>query len=90
LDVSPGASEADLKAAHRRESKRYHPDRCPAEKTGARKFRLVQNAYRCLSRGEECEKLLRAQDAGELPDPAPDNGPNNRWAYFLRWRNRFF
>lgn len=90
LDVAPGATDAELKAAHRRESKRYHPDRCHEDRTDARKFRLVQNAYRCLARGEECGKLLRALDTGELPAEEPEDGPNNPWAYFLRWRDRFF
>ena len=90
LGVEPGASKEELKSARRREVKKCHPDRCDAEGPAGRRFRAVQRAYRCLCFGEDCEQLLKALEGDTLSAPGDDDEPDNSWAYFLSWRDRFF
>lgn len=62
LGVPRGASPADIKAAHRKLAKRYHPDTAAGE---SRRFLLAQEAYRVLS-----DPLLRREwDARHAPGP---------------------
>ena len=62
LGVARGATAADIKKAHRRLAKRYHPD---ASAGDARRFLVVQEAYRVLS-----DPLLRRDwDARHAPGP---------------------
>ena len=62
LGVARGASDADIKKAHRRLAKRYHPD---APKGDAKRFLVIQEAYRVLSDG----LLRREWDARHAPGP---------------------
>lgn len=62
LGVARGASDADIKKAHRRLAKRFHPD---APKGDAKRFLVIQEAYRVLS-----DELLRREwDARHAPGP---------------------
>src|SRR3990172_2024256 len=62
LGVARGATAADIKKAHRRLAKRYHPG---ASEGDARRFLVVQEAYRVLS-----DPLLRRDwDARHAPGP---------------------
>jgi curved DNA-binding protein CbpA len=66
LGVARGATAADIKKAHRLLAKRYHPD---ASKGDARRFLVVQEAYRVLS-----DPLLRRDwDARHAPGPVRAN-----------------
>ena len=51
LDVARDASAADIKKAHRKLALKYHPDKNSGETLDA--FRLVQQAYECLSDATE-------------------------------------
>ena len=73
LGVARGATAADIKKAHRRLAKRFHPD---ASKGDAKRFLVVQEAYRVLS-----DPLLRRDwDARHAPGPvrATANAPTKR------------
>jgi hypothetical protein len=73
LGVPRGASKAEIKAAHRTLAKRYHPDGAAGD---ARRFLLVQEAYRVLS-----DPLLRREwDARHAPGPVRATGPAARAA----------
>jgi hypothetical protein len=62
LGVSRSATDAEIKAAHRKLAKRYHPD---TEDGDTRRFLRVQEAYRVLS-----DPLLRREwDARHAPGP---------------------
>lgn len=49
LGVRPGASEAEIRAAFVRLSKRHHPDAAGGDSNLAWRVQDVQQAYRCLS-----------------------------------------
>lgn len=62
LGVPRGATDADIKKAHRKLAKKFHPD---AAKGDAKRFLVVQEAYRVLS-----DPLLRREwDARHAPGP---------------------
>lgn len=52
LDVSPNATDADLKKAYRKKAMKYHPDRNPE---AGDKFKEISNAYDILSNPEKRE-----------------------------------
>lgn len=52
LELTYGASEEDIKKAHRKLSTRYHPDHCSNKEEAEEKFKLVQTAYETLSNPE--------------------------------------
>jgi DnaJ-class molecular chaperone len=56
LGVPRNASEEDLKRAHRKLARQYHPDRNPGDKQAEARFKEVQQAYDVLS-----DKTKRAQ-----------------------------
>jgi curved DNA-binding protein CbpA len=63
LGVARGATTAQIKAAHRKLAKRFHPDRGAAD---ARGFLAVQEAYKLLT-----DPLRRQEwDAAHAPPPA--------------------
>jgi curved DNA-binding protein CbpA len=73
LGVPRGASAADIKKAHRRLAKSYHPD---ASDGDARRFLVVQEAYRVLS-----DPLLRRDwDARHAPGPVRANAAPKKTA----------
>ncbi|MEO1510127.1 MAG: DnaJ domain-containing protein, partial [Cyanobacteria bacterium J06633_23] len=48
LQVSPDASQAEIKAAFRRLARRYHPDLNPNDPGALEKFRALHEAYEVL------------------------------------------
>jgi len=68
LGVPRGASDAEIKAAHRKLAKRFHPDAAGGE---THRFLSVQEAYRVLS-----DPLLRREwDARHAPGPVRAGQP---------------
>lgn len=53
LEVSANALEAEIKAAYRRLSKKYHPDVNPGNKEAEKRFQEISEAYAVLG---DCEK----------------------------------
>ncbi len=50
LGVEPGASEEEIKKAHRRLAKKYHPDLNPGDATAAERMNEINAAYDILTR----------------------------------------
>ena len=69
LGVSRSATEAEIKAAHRKLAKRYHPD--SGSKSDTERFLRIQEAYRVLS-----DPLLRKEwDQQHAPGPVRADRP---------------
>ena len=49
LDVPPGADEAALKKAYRRQAMKFHPDRNPGDASAEEQFKEAKEAYEVLS-----------------------------------------
>src|SRR5947209_11146198 len=56
LGVKRDASEDEIKSAHRKLARQYHPDRNPGDKQAEARFKEIQEAYDVLS-----DKTKRAQ-----------------------------
>ncbi len=50
LEINPGASEEEIKKAHRRLAKKYHPDLNPGDTHAAEKMNEINAAYDILTR----------------------------------------
>ena len=48
LEVSPSASQDEIKKAFRKQAMRYHPDRNPGDKEAEQKFKKINEAYEVL------------------------------------------
>ncbi len=57
LEITPDASEDEVKAAYRRLAKIYHPDANPGDEAAARKMNRINSAYAIL-RGHPGELFL--------------------------------
>ena len=51
LEISPDASEEEIKSAYRRLAKRYHPDANPQVEGAAEKMNRINEAYAMLRGG---------------------------------------
>ncbi len=81
LGVPRAASPADLKKAYRTLAQKFHPDKCPGDKSAEDKFKEAANAYQILSDGEKRAAYdrygfdgLRRGGAGPGPGPGPGPG----------------
>jgi DnaJ-class molecular chaperone len=64
LGVKRSASEDDIKHAHRKLARQYHPDRNPGDKQAEAKFKEVQEAYDILSDKTKRGQYDRFGEAG--------------------------
>ena len=83
LEVGPRASASEIKAAHRRLVKKFHPDRAPGANTVFRhsledRFRDIQEAYDTLkdkAKRAEYDEMLAMLNSGEYYEPTPPPPP---------------
>src|SRR5262245_6921606 len=86
LGVNKDASDDDIKKAHRKLARQYHPDRNPGDKQAETRFKEVQEAYDVLSDKTKRGQYDRFGEAG-LGGRAHDGsggGPGGR-NYEFRW-----
>jgi curved DNA-binding protein CbpA len=74
LEVSPSASEAELRAAYRRLVQRHHPDHNNGSPESAQRFEAVQEAYAEVRRLRAAGGGPSARPAGGGPAARPGGG----------------
>ena len=78
LEVGPGASEAELRAAYRRAVQRHHPDHNGGSPESARRFEAIQEAWGQIRR----QRAARPAPGDQAP--ASDPGVESRLAAMER------
>ena len=82
LGLPKDAPQEDVRRAHRRLVREYHPDANPGDDSAEERFKEVQHAYEVLSdprkRREYDEGLLRASPSRGGGDPARGGGTRAR------------
>ena len=89
LGVCESDSAEETRRSWRKLCREHHPDRNDGSVESHRIFTLVNSAYRCLTKAQDCEQL----DAPYPPDEKLSNGKymlENQWGYFLWWREQYF
>ena len=75
LGLSRGASQEDIRKAHRKLVRQYHPDANPEDPRAEERFKDIQQAYEVLSN----EKKRREYDEGLRTSPRGSSGsPRSR------------
>jgi DnaJ-class molecular chaperone len=77
LGVQKGASEDEIKKAHRKLARQYHPDRNPGDKQAETKFKEVQEAYDVLSDKKRRQQYDQFGFAGPNARGGPGAGDFN-------------
>lgn len=72
LGVPKTASEDDIRKAHRKLARQYHPDRNPGDKKAETQFKEVQEAYDVLS---DATKRAQYDRFGKAGPGGPQGGP---------------
>ena len=52
LDVSPDATDAEIKRSYRKLARQYHPDRNPGDAAAEERFKAIQAAYEAVGTAE--------------------------------------
>src|SRR5258708_4310058 len=79
LGVAKTASEDDIRKAHRKLARQFHPDRNPGDKNAEAQFREVQEAYDVLSDATKRAQYDRFGKAGPGGQHGGPRGAQFHW-----------
>ncbi len=86
LEISPGASEEEIKKAHRRLAKKYHPDLNPGDMHAAEKMNEINAAYDILTRpGANRYRQTYTQRSEETYSYKEEENPFERYGTYWQW-----
>lgn len=75
LGIAKGASDADIKAAYRKQALKYHPDRNQGNDEAEEKFKEAAEAYSVLADGDKRARYDRFGHAGVQGAASQPGGP---------------
>ena len=78
LEISPDATEEQIKQAYRRLAMKYHPDRNPGNPEAEERFKQIQAAYEWLKKG-----LKLREHSGRRAHATPYAKDMSRFADFF-------
>jgi curved DNA-binding protein CbpA len=69
LGLSRGASQDEIRKAHRKLAREYHPDANPGDRTAEEHFKQIQQAYEVLSDTHKRQEYDKKQHASSRKSP---------------------
>ena len=97
LEISPGASEEEIKKAHRRLAKKYHPDLNPGDEVAAKRMNEINAAYDMLTRpGAEryrstyAYSQAQAQSQSQERTYSQEENPFENYGTYWQWSSADF
>lgn len=99
LEISPGASEEEIKKAHRRLAKKYHPDLNPGDELAAKRMNEINAAYDILTRpGAEryrstyaySQAQSQSQSQSQERTYRQEENPFENYGTYWRWSSADF
>lgn len=92
LEINPGASDEEIKKAHRRLAKKYHPDLNPGDALAAEKMNEINAAYDILTKsGSESYRARQSYTQTQDPHYAQEEeAPNQQEWTSYEWHTGGF
>lgn len=92
LGVAPGASDEEIKKAHRTLAKKYHPDLNPGDSAAAEKMNEINAAYDILTKpGSERYRQAYNNTYSEEPEYTyKEENPFENYGTYWRWTSSDF
>ncbi len=90
LGVAPGASEEEIKKAHRTLAKKYHPDLNPGNAAAAEKMNEINAAYDILTRPGAERYRQTYTNTQERTYAQKEENPYENYGTYWQWRTGDF
>ncbi|MBQ3796014.1 MAG: J domain-containing protein [Butyrivibrio sp.] len=92
LGVAPGASEEEIKRAHRTLAKKYHPDLNPGNAAAAEKMNEINAAYDILTKpgAERYRQAYTYNTSSSRPYAEKEQNSSGNYGTYWEWRSGDF